>query len=494
MPKGTGHELRVESAGQSDAVTVSFGIVILCSGQSNMGMGVGPGKFVADNGTAESAASARYAGKIFLRSDSGHYGAPPGPVDPALAQNRRGTWYEPSNASLPGFSAACWYSGRALFDDRLAASETPLGLIVAAVGGSPIEYWMPPMPGSEPPGYFNNPCETDYPQCDNGKNDTQFYTEYIHKLVPYTLGGVLWDQAERDVKCPVALEAYPCMERYLISSWRELFNSSFAFVGIQLAGYTAAMANGTGRYAGLSVTSEEVFRMRLQQEAGCDGVAGGCAVVPTYDLSCQTDNPEVRAGDNCPYGSVHQPDKPAIGKRVALELAKQLLSPAPADVVAGPRAAHATAPSGAAWATSKTVTVSFSGGSAPFSLGATRNCTTCCDGAKNSGHTVGFDASSDGIHWVNGTDATPSGSGTRWTIAFKAAGLASPPTVVRYTAASIWPQCALYSAEGLPLFPFEMQVTSPGRCSHSDTTLYISSVILHTKYTGWYQNDFNVHA
>ena len=39
------------------------------------------------------------------------------------------------------------------------------------------------------------------------------------------------DQAERDVKCPVALAAYPCMERYLISSWRELFASKFAFVG-----------------------------------------------------------------------------------------------------------------------------------------------------------------------------------------------------------------------------------------------------------------------
>jgi hypothetical protein len=36
--------------------------------------------------------------------------------------------------------------------------------------------------------------------------------------------------------------------------------------------------------------------------------------------------------------------------------------------------------------------------------------------------------------------------------------------------------------------------TSPGRSSHSDTTLYISSVILHTKYTGLRETDFNVHA
>jgi hypothetical protein len=35
---------------------------------------------------------------------------------------------------------------------------------------------------------------------------------------------------------------------------------------------------------------------------------------------------------------------------------------------------------------------------------------------------------------------------------------------------------------------------SPGRQRHSDITLYISLVIIHTKYTGWHQNDFNVHA
>ncbi len=179
MPKSKGHILQVESGGQTDAVPVSFGIVILCSGQSNMGMNVGPGKFVADNGTAESAASERYAGKISLRLDSGPYGMRPGPVDKSEARRNRGTWYSPSNASLPSFSAICWYSGRALYDDHLEASDTPLGLIVAAVGGSPIEYWMPPMPESEPPGYFQNPCETDYPQCDNGKNDTEFYHECL---------------------------------------------------------------------------------------------------------------------------------------------------------------------------------------------------------------------------------------------------------------------------------------------------------------------------
>ena len=32
------------------------------------------------------------------------------------------------------------------------------------------------------------------------------------------------------------------------------------------------------------------------------------------------------------------------------------------------------------------------------------------------------------------------------------------------------------------------------RPSHSDAALYIPLVILHTEYTGWRQNDFDVHA
>jgi hypothetical protein len=38
------------------------------------------------------------------------------------------------------------------------------------------------------------------------------------------------------------------------------------------------------------------------------------------------------------------------------------------------------------------------------------------------------------------------------------------------------------------------EIGCPGRLSHSDTSLYISLVILHTKYTGWRDNGFSVYA
>ena len=56
-----------------------------------------------------------------------------------------------------------------------------------------------------------------------------------------------------------------------------------------------------------------------------------------------------------------------------------------------------------------------------------------------------------------------------------------------------WGVTAVGIGFALDHFGQNMQV-SPGRSSHSDTTLYISLAILHTKYTGWHQNDFNVYA
>jgi hypothetical protein len=484
-------EMSVSSGSSNATVLVHFGQVILCSGQSNMGMtvgygpphtipphGYGPDKpsFSADNGTAENANALRYTSKIFLFKSA-----------QSITTNPSGfTWSDVNNETLGRYSAACWYSGVSLYETSLQASNTPLGLITAAVGGSPIEYWIPQTDPSSP---NTNPCEIDTPQCDDsgGKTDSGFYEKLIKPLTPYTIGAVVWDQAERDTKCPKAMAAYPCLQKFLISSWGKAFNSTgFAFVGVQLAGYTAALKNGTGSYANLSVTSEMVFTMRLQQEAGCTGI-DRCTVVPTYDVSCQAGT-----DGGCPYGSVHQPHKREIGRRVGQQLARLLAEPktkttaSPASpshltappprlladteaITEGPRAVAVTLVHDAADATAAGTTssssyileVAFSGSTMPFHLGGTRNCTTlpgfCCDGSANHNHTVDFDATHDGSTWVNGTAATlDSDAGkVRFTVR-----LPGTPTRVRYTGASIWPQCAVYGADGLPAFPFELPVTA----------------------------------
>merc|ERR1719329_1239714 len=99
--------------------------------------------------------------------------------------------------------------------------------------------------------------------------------------------------------------------------------------------------------------------------------------------------------------------------------------------------------------------VGFEGGSAPFALQGTRNCSSCCDGA----HSVDFDVSADGLLWVNGTNAALRTKAKRATVTFDVSMPTSvAPKYVRHTAASIWPQCALYNKEGLPALPFHLEV------------------------------------
>ena len=78
-----------------------------------------------------------------------------------------------------------------------------MGLLQTSVGGSPIEYWLPPESGEHPPLNVNR-CERDVPQCDNQYNDSFFFTDIVEQIIPYSVGAFIWDQAERDVKCPVS--------------------------------------------------------------------------------------------------------------------------------------------------------------------------------------------------------------------------------------------------------------------------------------------------
>jgi hypothetical protein len=61
------------------------------------------------------------------------------------------------------------------------------------------------------------------------------------------------------------------------------------------------------------------------------------------------------------------------------------------------------------------------------------------------------------------------------------------------TTSKTWSGCTSTSAAARTA-PTTEVAASPERCSYSDTALYIPLVITHTEYTGWRQNDFNVHG
>ncbi len=116
---------------------VLFGDVWICSGQSNMAMGVS----LIFNATEEIANASNYP-KIRLFTTSLLPSAVP--VEELLGIQLNWSVASPKSVGGPGWeymSAVCWLYGRMIYQ---ALDGRPLGLIATSYGGTDIEFWMPP--------------------------------------------------------------------------------------------------------------------------------------------------------------------------------------------------------------------------------------------------------------------------------------------------------------------------------------------------------------
>jgi len=389
----------------SRSLSVSFGDVLMCAGQSNMDMTVNWPKFHADNGTAECEAAGLYTGGISLKTVAGRGN---------LGVNRSKHWFAVTPETLTYYSAMCWYTGKALYEHH--RGKVPIGLIQGENGGTPIEKFI------TTESVARCKAEHNATTCAAGGPDQHFYDVIVGALTPYTVGAIFWAQASADVSPTCShTKQYPCLERELVHSWRSaLGGGSPPFVALQLHGYVGAID-----------PASSVFAMRLAQETGLQGVDSS-AVLPTYDLNCP----------HCPQGSVHNTDKVDIGARVARQLRRLLYG----EVV--PQGPVATKASVARVGANFQMSVSFAGSTEELRLVGTRNCTECCSRAG-----ADFDVSINGSTWVNGSAAKVIGSIVTFDVE-----LPQAPTLLRYTASVDFPQCAVYDSQGLPAFPFQMAV------------------------------------
>ena len=406
------------------AAQLRFGLVLLCSGQSNMQLN----NLQLANGTEEVQAAGAFTGKISLASLQHH-----GNTTPPWKQGVFIAASAGAQGTVAPFSGLCWLTGKALFE--ALGGVAPVGLVVGAVGGTPIEAWLPP-------GVLGATCPVDQPPC-GGAADTALYESFIQPLAPFSFGAMLWDQGERDVRCfaPATnrTAAYPCMERALVDTWRSAFKSNFAAAAVQLPGYLGDCSEHGGDYYNCV---PGVYNMRLAQEAGLMGVANS-SIIPSYDLSCPfgIQTPE------CPLGSVHNVNKTVVAQRAASALLAAML-PARFPAVPPPRATSLTAaPTGRNY---WLVTVEFEA-AGPLALQGTQYCTDCCSGAVGD-----FDASVDGVAFVNGTAQELSGGNVVFIV-----GLPQKPRFVRFTANQAFPQCAVVSTKGgPPALPFYATVAA----------------------------------
>jgi hypothetical protein len=457
MPAGFGHTVNVTSNATSKisynaSTGINFGTVLLCSGQSNMALNVGPGHFDADNGTAESLASSAFTGKISLLSTF------------------RMEWQNVSNATLPTFSAVCWYTGKAYYQTHMADGTEPLGLMLGPASGTPIEYWVRDEADVAGCGNITGRCWNATKVKDHFGRWTGISHLYNNLIKPFVTAGlgisaIIWDQAEADVGChadqfPTPFlggdPAYTCLQKAMIAGWRADFTPlSLPLNTKQTAAAAAAAAAVTIPWVGVqlpgygppkevaNVQTSTLFEMRLGQAAGVVGVRAA-AIVPTYDLSC----PE------CPWGSIHPTDKQDVGARIASRLGSLILN-APAPM--GPAAVAATA---RLHSSSNVTTISIvfkkQDDTVPLKLLPTRNCTLCCKAGSD------LDVSIDGgVKWVAGNGpAVVMGENAitfEATLPVGAVGWGGA-MLVRYTATQVYPQCAISDGTKLPAYPFQLKV------------------------------------
>ena len=270
MKAGGPYTLTVRGSSTVQCDDVMVGEVWLCSGQSNMEMGIG----MVHDGKQEIAAANYPAIRLLMVTRK---------WTPQPQDDIEGSWKPCSPETVAeggwsGFSAAAYFFGRELHKKLGVA----VGLIDASWGGTRIEPWTPPEGFAAVPALKHEyelvqlgdprtpehqqrlekviettehwlssakqamvqrnlvPAMPTYPEellpPHDVQNRTALYNGMIHPLQPFALRGAIWYQGESN-----ATEGMLYTERMkaLIGGWRQLWGEGdFPFYFVQIAPYT----------------------------------------------------------------------------------------------------------------------------------------------------------------------------------------------------------------------------------------------------------------
>ena len=274
-------ELLVSSNHQSKIVNhkcsdVLVGEVWLASGQSNMEMQIS-GKMhgKVDNADAEIAAAKHPEIRLFAHdAPFAIYELPVPPDQPMM--DRPGKWIVCSPESVAEFSAMGYFVAR----DLLNELHKPVGILSAAVGGTPIEAWTSLAAQESKPELkpMLDDWTTRLAGFDPAKQQAAFleakaawlkqrsaalkanqqapkaptpfknigvmkpgalFNGVIAPLVPFTMRGCLWYQGERNANGPFT-GLYGEQLKLLIQDWRARWHDDLYFVWVQLPATGAA--------------------------------------------------------------------------------------------------------------------------------------------------------------------------------------------------------------------------------------------------------------
>jgi sialate O-acetylesterase len=223
---GGPHTLQITGPQSVTVNDILFGDVWLCSGQSNMEMGIGACNATNDIATADLPG-------IRLLTVPRLVSAKPQatmsclwlPCSPANVQ--QGVW--------GGFSAAGFFFGRELHREL----GVPIGLIHSSWGGTIAEAWTS-LEGLQPLPDFHDrlaklPALPAAPDQNNPNISTVLYNGMIAPLLPFAIKGAIWYQGESNAG---RAWQYRSLLPAMIKDWRARFGvGNFSFYIVQLAAF-----------------------------------------------------------------------------------------------------------------------------------------------------------------------------------------------------------------------------------------------------------------
>ncbi len=278
-------------SGERILTDILTGELWLCSGQSNMRWEVQK----ANDGAAEVAAADFPAIRLFT-TELTAASAPLG--------NCAGSWAVCSSNTVAEFSATAYYFGRELHQQL----GCPVGLIMCAVGGTPVSAWTPldPMLADSDTAelwdvYQENISNTTVYGSKLEKGPARLYNGMIYPYAPVTLRGVAWYQGEQNQNDENIYFGGPALYRKLfpmmITAWRETWaESDLPFLYVELANYKTEQTE--------PVEEDPICWGNIREAQASALVLSNVYAVSAIDIG---------EADNIHYG-----DKQTAGRRLAL--------------------------------------------------------------------------------------------------------------------------------------------------------------------------------
>jgi sialate O-acetylesterase len=272
-------------AGDSKTVLkdVLVGEVWLCSGQSNMQVGLG------DSPDAKTVFAAATDPLLRVRSIHLEFSAVPlkqfvsaSPWVPGTGEQLR------SISDCGGFSAVAYHFGRELRQQV----NVPVGLIQSARGGTCIESWTPPCGFKKFPNLQPQPPPAS--EIKDVQQPTALYNGHIHPLIPYAIRGAIWYQGEANCLTRDNAAIYLQRMQALVGGWRQAWGQGdFPFYFVQIAPFDYRVYGGR---------SQDLLEIWTAQNAAAK-------TIPNTGMAIINDVGDIKR--------IHPADKATVGQRLA---------------------------------------------------------------------------------------------------------------------------------------------------------------------------------